>query len=253
MTDLRVVAIIQARMASSRLPGKVLLDLGGQPNLQWMINRVRRAKLVDEVVLATTVDPSDDPVAAFCEAQGVPYYRGDMHDVLDRYYQAAQIHKADIIVRLTGDCPLIDPTLLDSNLQAFLDAQPPLDFAANRFPGDRTVPIGLDTEICTMAGLIRTWNEADQKYQREHVMPYFYDEPDRFNIQHLTYEIDYGDYRWTLDTPEDLILLREIVKHFKDDTFSWLDVIRLVQDKPEIMNINAAVQHKTKYDVDDRA
>jgi len=249
----KIVCIIQARMASSRLPGKVLEDLGHLPVLGWMVVRARRAKLIDEIVIATTTDPSDNPVADYCRAEGVAFTRGSMPDVLDRYYQAAKQHRADVIVRLTADCPFIDPVMLDSNIQTFLDADPPLDFAANRLPLDRTVPIGLDTEICTFAALETAWKETTEKHHREHVMPYFYENPERFNILHILHEPDYGHLRWTVDTPEDLALLRRIVTYFPGrDDFSWLDVLDVVQQHPELSEINANIQHKTHLDVDER-
>jgi spore coat polysaccharide biosynthesis protein SpsF len=249
----KIVCIIQARMASSRLPGKVLEDLGHLPVMGWMILRAQRAKLIDEVVIATTTDPSDDPVAEYCQAQGVAFTRGSMPDVLDRYYQAAKQHQADIIVRLTADCPFIDPAMLDDNITTFLEADPPLDFAANRLPLDRTVPIGLDTEICTFQALKTAWKETTDKHHREHVMPYFYENPERFNILHILHEPDYGHLRWTVDTPEDLELLRRIVTYFPDrDDISWLDVLEIVQQHPELSEINADIQHKTHLDVDER-
>ena len=254
MSD-KVVAIIQARMAASRLPGKVLKELGHMPVLSWVVTRARRAKLIDEVVVATTVDPSDDEVAAFCEAQGYAYSRGSMPDVLDRYYQAAKAHQAGVVVRLTADCPFIDPAMLDDNLRTFLEADPPLDFAANRMPPPftRTIPIGLDAEYCWFSGLETIWQEAKEKHQREHVMPFFYDHPERFNNLHILHEPDYGHLRWTVDTPEDLALLRQIVGYFPGrDDFSWLEVLELVQAHPELSDINASIRHKDYRETDNR-
>ena len=128
----RTVAFIQARMGSSRLPGKVMLDINGRPMLDWVISRARRAKLVDDVAVATTTDVSDDPIEAYCKAQGVPVYRGDVFDVLDRYYQAARAFHADTIVRLTADCPLLDPYVVDQTVRRFYADG--ADFAANRLP-----------------------------------------------------------------------------------------------------------------------
>lgn len=249
----RIITIIQARMAASRLPGKVLKQLGDKPVLAWMMVRARRAKLIDEVVVATTKESDDDVIVEFCEGQDFPYFRGSMHDVLDRYYQTAKKHKADLIVRLTADCPLIDPEMLDSNIQTFLDADPPLDFAANRLPMERTVPIGLDTEICTFEALETAWREAKGPHHREHVMPFFYENPDRFNILHIKHEPDYGHLRWTVDTPEDLVLLRQIVSHFNGrDDFSWKEVLALIESHPELSEINAKVIHKDYREVDAR-
>ncbi len=250
-----MVAVIQARMSSSRLPGKVLKDIGGKSALDWMATRVRRAELIDEVVIATTTDPSDDPIVDYCRASGISYFRGSMPDVLDRVYQAARGFEADVVVRLTGDCPFIDPHMLDNNLHTFLTAKPPLDFAANRLPPPwkRTIPIGLDAEYCTFAGLETIWQQAREKHQREHVMPYFYEHPESFNILHITHEPDSGHLRWTLDTPEDLALLRKLAAHFEGrDDFSWLDVLALVEQRPELAEMNVQVNAKDYRETDHR-
>jgi spore coat polysaccharide biosynthesis protein SpsF len=252
MAELNVVAIVQARMGSSRLPGKVLAELSGRPVLEWMLRRAGRAKRIDQVLVATTINSEDDAVARFCKEAGYDCFRGSAFDVLDRYYRAAEATGADVIVRLTGDCPLIDPDLLDQNIGAFLAAEPPLDFAANRLPGDRTVPIGLDTEICTREALQRAWAAAQKPHEREHVMPYFYEHPEEFNILHLRHDPDYGHYRWTVDTPEDLELLRRIADHFDDDTFSWKAVLALFEEQPELAELNARVSHRDQHHVDER-
>lgn len=252
----KVVAIIQARMASSRLPGKILKQIGHQPSLAWMVSRVKRANLIDQVVIATTEDASDEAVVAFCEAWGFECYRGSMHDVLDRVYQAAKAYQADVVVRLTGDCPFIDPGLLDSNLKSFLTAIPPLDFAANRLPPpyERSIPIGLDAEYCYFDGLETIWREAKEKHQREHVMPYFYEHPDRFNILHIVHEPNYGHHRWTVDTPEDLEMVRRIAEQFNGrDDFSWLEIVDVIQRHPEIEAINKNISHKDYREVDERS
>jgi spore coat polysaccharide biosynthesis protein SpsF len=249
----RVVAIVQARMSSSRLPGKILADLGGQPVLAWVVRRASRTVGIDQVVVATSVAGDDDVVEALCKEQGFACTRGNLYDVLDRYVHAAREYDAEVIVRLTGDCPLIDAGMLAGNLRTFLSAQPPLDFAANRLPSERTIPIGLDAEFCTMAALETAWREAQEPHQREHVMPFFYENPQRFNILHIKHQPDYGRYRWTVDTQEDLEMLRAVVAHFKDDTFSWKEVLALFEAKPELARMNATVQHRSVRDVDERA
>ncbi|MRS03688.1 acylneuraminate cytidylyltransferase, partial [bacterium] len=146
-----IVAILQARMSSTRLPGKVLLDLGGRSVLSRMVERVRQSKLVTRVVVATTIDPSDEPIVKLCQDENIDVFRGSLPDVLDRYYQAATKYHADIVIRLTGDCPLIDADLIDQTIQALMDQK--ADFSCNRLPPpfQRTYPIGLDVEACTMA------------------------------------------------------------------------------------------------------
>lgn len=248
----RTLAIIQARMSSSRLPGKVLLDLGGEPMLVRVVERARRAITVDDVVIATTLDPVDDPIEVLCRERGYLVYRGSQYDVLDRFYQAARLFKADVIVRLTADCPVVDPDVIDLTVRAFLSAG--ADFAANRLPPPwkRTYPIGLDTEVCSFAGLERAWKEASLPFEREHVMPYFYDTEDRFKVVIVDHTPDLSSYRWTVDTAEDLHLLREIFSRFKDDRFTWMEILELVQREPGLMQINSGVRHKQAMEIDGR-
>lgn len=281
----RIVAIIQARVSSSRLPGKVLQDIGGKSMLERVVERSRRASSLQAVAVATTTDPTDDAIAELCGAQGYPCYRGSLHDVLDRYYQAARLFNAEVIVRITADCPAIDPQLIDRTVQAFFGQVEPqdqvlssphpdstyslsaasyplpaFDFAANRLPPPygRTYPIGLDTEVCSFAALECAWKEASQPYQREHVMPFLYDHQERFRILLINHapsgsSDDYGALRWTVDEPNDLTLIRQIFTAFgNQDSFTWLDVLDLFKRHPELAEINAQVQHKTMHDVDER-
>jgi spore coat polysaccharide biosynthesis protein SpsF len=273
---MNVVAIIQARMASSRLPGKVLAEIDGRPMLAWVVERTRRAGHIDSVVVATTTAASDDPIAEFCVQHSYPHTRGSAYDVLDRYLQAARAHHADVIVRITADCPLLDPALVDDAVQQLVGEEqtPRFDFVANRLPPPwgRTYPIGLDVEVFTMQALEQAWHEAEQKHQREHVTPYFYEgvpaealqfdknqapiaigaSPRGFFVALLHHHTDLGHHRWTVDTPQDLKLIRAIVSHFPDDTFTWLDVLSLMEREPALAEINAQVEHKTHLDVDDR-
>jgi spore coat polysaccharide biosynthesis protein SpsF len=262
----RCICIIQGRMDSSRLPGKVLLDMGGQPVLRRVVERLRRSQILDGFIVATTRDVTDDPVEEYCLLQGYPVYRGGMFDVLDRFYQAACQVEAGIIVRVTADCPVIDPGLMDETIRALSGNN--ADFAANRLPPPwkRSYPIGLDVEVCTFAALECAWKEANQKYQREHVMPYIYEgvELDAsptalghsmrgFKIAQLNHVPDYGALRWTVDTPEDLELLRLVYARFGGrDDFSWKDVLAFILSEPELTRINSEVKHKTAFDVDKR-
>lgn len=259
----KILVIVQARMSSSRLPGKVLLDIGGQPMLARVVERARRARTIDGVVVATTTDPADDAIAAFCSSRGYDCYRGSLHDVLDRFYQAACTFEAEGIVRLTGDCPVIDPLLIDEAVCAFSGTQEinsqasmacfPYDFVANRLPPPwrRTYPIGLDTEVCSFQVLERAWKEATQPHQREHVMPYLYEQEGRFRILVLNHDPDYGDMRWTVDTPEDLEVIRQVYAHFGGrDDFSWLEVLDFFERNPQLAQINRQVYHKDYREVD---
>ena len=280
-TSSPTIAIIQARMGSSRLPGKVLLDIAGKPMLRRVVERTMLAKTVDQVVVATTTEPSDDPVIEMCDALGYPCYRGSLYDVLDRYYQAARQYQARNIVRITADCPLIDPEVIDRTVNAFfgqvtahdvilsdtkstsitqnqkskIENPKCFDFVANRLPPPwgRTYPIGLDTEVCTFEALETAWSEASAKHQREHVMPFFYDNLDRFRVLLVNHTEDQGRYRWTVDTAEDLEVLRQIYARFPgQEYFSWLEVLELYQREPQLAQINAQVQHKHYRQIDER-
>lgn len=245
---IRTVAIIQARRSSTRLPDKVLLEIAGKPMLAHVVDRARRARLLDDVVVATTTDPADDAIALLCQERGYPCYRGSLHDVLDRYYQAACLFDAQVIVRLTGDCPMIDPDLIDQVAGAFQESDAlSYDFVANRLPPPwrRTYPIGLDVEACTRQALERAWREGKELRHREHVMPYLYEEEGRFRIRILDHDPDYGDLRWTVDTPADLELARQVFARLGEgDDFSWLDVLALFQREPQLALINAQSQQK---------
>lgn len=248
-----VVGIIQARMSSSRLPGKVLKDICGLPLLIREIRRVRRAQSLGQVIVATTISTDDDPLVKTCLKHGIPVFRGDPLDVLDRYYQAAKLFGAKVIVRLTGDCPLIDPKEIDRTVGAFFKAS--ADFAANRLPPPwkRTTPIGMDTEVASFSALERAWREADAKYAREHVMPYLYEREGRFNIMLADHTPNWGDYRLTVDTPEDLKLIREIYSRFDStDEFSLREIIDVFNKEPWLMEINAHTMHKSYKDTDTR-
>lgn len=268
----RVVAIIQGRMSSSRLPGKILADIAGQPMLQRVFVRTSRARTLSETIFATTTDASDDPVADYCGLSGIPLARGSLYDVLDRYYQSAREAQADVVVRVTADCPVVDPDLIDAAVALVTRHSPPqFDFAANRLPPPwgRTYPIGLDTEVCTFAALKRAWKEAKEPQHREHVMPYFYEGVELttvnrqlqtgvssrgFKVALLHNPADFGDYRWTVDTPEDLEFIRQVYARFNGrDDFTWKEVLDLVHDEPDLMKINAGVRHKTLKDIDKRA
>lgn len=265
----RTIAILQARMGSSRLPGKVLLDIAGKPMIQHVLERTQRARTLDGVAIATTSDSADDPVAAFAVSMNVPFTRGSVHDVLDRYYQAAKAHQADVVVRITADCPLIDPEVIDETVSEFLRLK--LDFAANRLPPPfrRTYPIGLDVEVCTFTALEQAWQQATETFHREHVMPFLYEgvqlasfnpklevgaSPRGYKIGLLHHAADYGSLRWTVDTPEDLAFLREVYARLAArPEFHWLDVLEIVQAEPQLALINAEVRHKTMTEVDERA
>lgn len=254
MTELKVLAIIQGRTGSSRLPGKVLRQIGTEPMLGRVITRVSRARTVDQVVVATTVDPGDDPIASFCQERSIPCFRGNVFDVLDRYYQAALHFGADAIVRVTADCPMIDPVEIDRVVNVYLEGG--YDFVTNRLPppSTRTSPIGMDVEVCGMDALTLAWQNASEGFEREHVMPYLYDKPGRFRVKVVEREPSLGHLRFTVDTPEDLALANAIYAAFDNrDDFSLVELLEMNARHPEWQAGVAQVRHKHLYEVDTRA
>ena len=240
---MKIAAIIQARMGSTRLPGKVFMDLEGEPMLVRVLNRLRRAATLDSVIVATTVEPADDRIAELCSGYGWPCFRGSQNDVLDRYYKAAVTHKVDVIVRITSDCPLIEPVIVDRVVETFRRNQAETDYVANTLT-PRTFPRGLDTEVMSFAALEQAWTEAKELPEREHVTLYVYEHPEIFNLCKLTSDVDYSYMRWTVDTQEDLEFVRRIYGHFGHDRFSWQQVLAVLEQHPEWLRINKHIRQK---------
>jgi spore coat polysaccharide biosynthesis protein SpsF len=242
---MKIAAIIQARMNSTRLPGKVLMDLGGETVLARVVRRLRRATLVEEIVVATTESEADHAIVRECERLSVRVFRGEENDVLDRYYHAAQWTGAKAIVRITSDCPLIDPEITDNTIRSFLEQRP--DYASNAL--QRTYPRGLDTEVMTWEALSRAWREARLSYQHAHVTPYIYEHPERFEILPVKGDVDRSSCRWTLDTSEDLAFIRAVYERLdNDDRFSWRDVLSLLEREPELVELNRDVMQKALHE-----
>jgi spore coat polysaccharide biosynthesis protein SpsF len=232
-------------MGSTRLPGKVLADIDGCPMLWRVLERTRLARIVDEVVVATTTKAADEPIVALCQEHAVKCFRGSELDVLDRYYQAAVENGADVVVRITSDCPLIDPEVIDKVVNVFLSE--PCDYASNC--AVRTYPRGLDTEVVAFRALEAAHFDARQSYQRAHVMPYIYENPGRFKILSVTTEDeDYSAYRWTVDTMEDLEFVRAVYDRLKDPRFLMDDVLKLMECEPELLEINRSIAQKEVYE-----
>ncbi len=240
---MKTVAIIQARMGSSRLPGKALLDLGGEPMLARVVERCCRANLVDRVVVATTVESADDKICSLCETRGWPYFRGSQDDVLDRYYQTAVLHRANLVVRITSDCPLIDPAVIDGTIDAFNRLQPNCDYISNTEP-PRPFPRGQDVEAMHFDALKRAWQEAREAAFREHVTLYIYRHPEKFRVAPVLADRDYSDRRWTVDTPEDRALVLKLFEHFGHDRFGWREILAVLEKHPEWVEINRHIQQK---------
>lgn len=242
---MKIVAIVQARMGSSRLPHKVLKDLAGATVLERVLNRLGRSRLIQETLVATTTEPADNAIVEHCERIGQEVFRGSEQDVLDRYYQAAKSTKADMVVRITSDCPLIDPEVTDATIRAFLDQRS--DYTSNILV--RTYPRGLDTEVMTVQALERAWREGTKPYEREHVTPYIYENPGKFKLHGIENDADCSQHRWTVDTPEDLQLLRAVYAQFGGrDDFGWREVLELVEADPSLANINRHVTQKAVHE-----
>lgn len=241
---MNVVAVVQARMGSTRLPGKILKKVNGKTLLDYQMERVEQSKLIDKIVIATTVKESDQPIVDFCLKRNIDYYRGSEDDVLSRYYEAAHEFKADIIVRLTSDCPIIDPEVIDKVIQFYLENQSKLDYVSNTI--DRTYPRGLDTEVFSLEALNKAYNKATHPRDREHVTAYFYTNPEKFRIGSFNEGPNYSEYRWTVDTEEDFKLIELILTSLYKDgkLFSLSDTIDLLEKHPEWKKINEHIEQK---------
>lgn len=231
-----IVGVLQARMSSTRLPGKVLAPILGRPMIARQLERLARATRLERLVVATSIDPGDDPLAAECAALGVACFRGSLDDVLDRFHAALAGTGARQVVRLTADCPLTDPALIDALVEFHLTGG--YDYSSNCVPP--TLPDGLDAEILKIEVLERAWREAREKADREHVTQYVVKRPQVFRIGALTNDEDLSAHRWTVDEPEDLEFVRRVYTELYpgNPAFGWRDVLALVARHPEIAAIN---------------
>lgn len=241
-----VGAVIQARTGSTRLPGKVLLDIAGKPMLTRVVDLVRRATRVDRVIVATTDNSLDDGLAAFAAGLPCDMFRGDEHDVLDRYWRTAQQYSLDVIVRVTSDCPLIDPGLIDDVAGMVIDGAGHVDFCSNTV--ERRFPRGLDVEVVTRSALERLWHIATAPHWRAHVFPYVYEHPSEFSVARVVSDVDRSAMRWTIDTEEDLAFVREVYRRIEASVFSWQDIVAMLEREPELLRINESVRQKTAHE-----
>ena len=232
-------------MGSSRLPGKILMPLAGKPALFHVVDRLGYAKLLDKIVVATTNEKADDQVEDFCKKNHFFCFRGSEDDVLDRYFQSAKEYNADIIIRITGDCPLADPALVDEVVQYFLDND--FDYVSNTIKP--TYPDGLDTEVFSFESLEKAWKEADLKSEREHVTPYIWKNPDKFKIANVQNDVDLSYLRWTVDKKEDMELVQQIYKHLYKEgyIFYMKDILELLEKYPDLKLINQGISSNEGY------
>lgn len=244
---MKTVAVVQARMGSTRLPGKVLVELNGKPVLWHVVSRLKAAGNIDDIVIATTQSDIDVEIVNFCVHEGLNVFRGSETDVLSRYYHAARMVQADSVVRITADCPLLDPWVTDEMVGIFkndLLQGKGIDYLSNVI--QRTFPRGLDTEIFSLAALEKAFKEANKEFEREHVTPYFYQNPELFKCHAYLGKKDFSQYRLTLDTNEDLLLIEKIFDFFPDSEtiFPLEKIIEILENNPELAEINANVEHK---------
>jgi spore coat polysaccharide biosynthesis protein SpsF (cytidylyltransferase family) len=235
-----ILAVLQARMSSSRFPGKVLAPLLGEPMLFRQIERIRRARGIGGLVVATSSDPSDQPLADACTARGVQVARGSLNDVLDRFVTAAQPFAPEAVVRLTGDCPLADPAVIDAVVARYREGG--FDYVSNVEPA--TYPDGLDVEILRMTALVRAHREARLPSEREHVTPYLRNHPEIFPRANVTSSVDLSHLRWTVDEPADLAFVAAIYQRLypANAAFAMHDVLDLLDRDPKLADINAGFE-----------
>lgn len=241
--NLPVVIVVQARLGSTRLPAKVLKDLGGKPLLARMLERLQRVRTRSRVIVATTTDPADDPIVTLCDRLGVEVFRGHPTDLLDRHYRAAAAADAGIVAKIPSDCPLIDPEIVDRVFARF--AAGDSDYVSNLHPA--SWPDGNDVEVMRFAALETAWREAALDMEREHTTPFLWERPERFRLANVAWDGAEAcrdcslTHRWTLDYPEDYEFIRRVFETLYpiNPDFGCRDILRLVGDRPELAAINA--------------
>jgi spore coat polysaccharide biosynthesis protein SpsF len=244
--NMKTIAIIQARMGSTRLPEKVLADIAGKPMLAWLIQRVFATPAINQIIVATTDTAVDDELADWVSrVAGLACFRGSENDVLDRYYQCAKIHHAELIVRVTADDPLKDAAVIQKAINFFAEI-PHLDYCSNTIKP--SYPEGLDIEVFRFSALEKAWRESVLTSEREHVTPYIWKNSSLFNIKNFEYHRDLSGWRWTVDKPNDLEFMERIFEHFKNAPLvNFEDVIRYVETNPWLTEINAGTIRNEGY------
>ena len=240
-TGPKVLAIIQARMGSTRFPGKVLADIAGKPMLERVVERVMAAECVTTAVLATTQEPSDDPLEDLGRRLGVAVFRGSADDVLDRYRSAAREFGGEVVVRVTADCPLLDPSIIDRAVSTFIAGG--YDHVSTAYPV-ATFPDGLDVWVFSVEALEKTWRQATLRSDREHVTTYMWKNPHIFRLSNIKHSEDLSHLRWTVDEEADIELVREVYRHLSPDTagiFGMREVLDLLDRHPEISRLNVGI------------
>ena len=239
---MNIVAIVQARMCSTRLPGKILKKIKNRYVLDYVIDRLRICKKLDNIVLATTVNKKDDLLEKYAVEKNIDYFRGSEENVLSRYYYSAKKFNADVIVRVTSDCPLIDPWIVDEIIKKHIDSD--ANYTSNNVV--KSYPLGLDAEVFTFSTLDKAFRNAKEKYQKEHVTPYIIENTKNFKINYIEAQgkLRRPDIRITLDTPEDFKLISKIINHFDNFNFKSEEVIDFLEKNPGLLEINRNIKQK---------
>lgn len=241
---MKIIAIIQARMGSTRLPGKVLKKVKNKPLLEYQLERIQQSQLINEIVIATTQNEKDRKIIEFCNVRDIYVFQGSEDNVLERYFQAAKEYEADVIVRLTSDCPLIDPNLIDEVIRLYLESKNSVEYASNTLV--RSYPRGLDIEVFSFEALEQAYQQSTLESEKEHVTPFIYNRPERFKLVNLESLEDYSYHRWTVDTEEDFELIKKIIEvtypHTKD--VKWKDIIKIMKQNLSWIEINAHIEQK---------
>lgn len=241
------IAFIQARMGSIRLPNKVMKMVNGKPLIEYLLLRVAKSKLIDKVVVATSVNSNNDPLVSFVNSMGFETYRGSEQDVLSRFYEAAKFHNATTVLRITADCPLVDPILIDSLIEDYFKSDS--DYATNTLPP--TYPDGLDVEVFSFQSLERAYQEAVAPYEREHVTPYIR-YSGQFKIHNNVNIIDYSDRRWTVDEVDDFEVVSNIFQYFHPDIyFDWNNIIKIENLRPDMFQKNKHIRRNEGAELSD--
>ena len=244
----QIVAIVQARMGSTRLPGKVLKKILGKPMLWHIVNRVEKSRYVNTVIIATTMDKKDDAIEGFADEYHLGIYRGSENDIVDRYYNAARKYHADVIVRIWGDCPLIDPEIIDKVIEQFLSNN--ADYANNSKP--HTFPFGMNVEIYSFNTLERIWKETKDPFFREYPFEYIYANQNSFKAVYVKNDVDLSDLHWTVDYIEDFDLVTKIFENLysTERVFNMNDILNVMNKHPELREMNKGLRRNIEYKED---
>lgn len=240
----RIGIIVQARMTSTRLPGKVIMPVLGKPLLEYLIERLQQVRRATDIIIATTINDTDQPIVDLVKSLGVKIFRGSEEDVLSRYFGAAKENGLDVVVRITSDCPLIDPNIVDDVIDVYVKNADSCDYVSNCLA--RTFPRGMDTEVFPFSLLERAYWEATEQSYREHVTPYIYENNQEFRLLNVAYQHDESRHRWTVDTPEDFRLIKNILETIypTNHMFKMKDVLDLMNTHQDWFEINSQIEQK---------